>query len=436
MSAAENQVHEPVKWEFPHKFGGLFNPHRFKVFYGGRDGAKSWSIARALLLLGADKPLRIGCFREIQNSIADSVYKLLKDQIEQIPGIAGTGFYKPLKTEIRGANGTEFLFSGLSTETKDSLKSYEGIDIAWIEEAHTISEASWDILEPTIRKDGSEIWVSFNPDLDTDYVYKKFVVDTPPARALVVNVNWNDNPWRSKELDDAREEMKEKDPDKYAHVYGGSCKAAVDGAIYFKEVSALRSSNRICSLPYEPLLKVHCVWDLGYDDYMSIILVQKHESAIRIIGYIEDRLKTYDEYVLELDKLKYRWGDDWLPHDGKIKNAQTGKSPQEILKQLGRKCEEETNIVKDIGVESGIRAARMLFPRCYFDKENAGALVNRLARYKRNVNERTRTGGKPVHDDQSHGADAFRYLAVIADQLTNDADDDWKPIKYSNKGIV
>jgi phage terminase large subunit len=432
-----SEVAEQPVWEFPEKFGVLFNPKRFKVFYGGRDGAKSWSIARALLLQGAERPLRIGCFREIQNSIADSVHKLLCDQIQKIPGIAGTGFYKPLKTAITGANGTEFIFSGLSSETKDSLKSYEGIDIAWIEEAHTISESSWDILEPTIRKDGSEIIVSFNPDLDTDYVYRHFVIN-PPAEAAVVNVNWNDNPWRSKVLDAAREKMLRDDPDKYAHVYGGACKAAVDGAIYFKEVSELRSSGRICNVPYDPLLKVHCIWDLGYDDYMSIVLVQKQASEIRIIGYIEDRLKTYDDYVEELSELKYRWGEDWLPHDGKAKNAQTGKSPQQILKKLGRNCEEENNIIQDIGLENGIKAARLLFPRCYFDKEKAGALVNRLGRYKRNVNERTRTGGKPVHDDQSHGADAFRYLAVIADKLTNDSFEvDWKkPVAYSNRGVV
>lgn len=424
-----------VEWNFPQKFSTLFEPHRFKVFYGGRDGAKSWSIARALLLRGASQPIRVGCFREIQNSITDSVYKLLCDQIDRIPGIAGTGFYTKLKNEIRGANGTEFVFSGLSKQTKDSIKSFEGIDVAWVEEAHTISEASWDILEPTIRKPGSEIWVSFNPDLDTDYVYRKFVLD-PPARAAVVNVNWDDNPWRSKELDDAREEMARKDPDKYAHVYGGACKAAVDGAIYQNEVSALRSSGRVCNVPYEPLLKVHCVWDLGYDDYMSIVLVQKQASEVRIIGYIEDRLKTYDDYVQELKKLPYNWGSDWLPHDGKAKNPQTGKNAVQILSALGRKCDEATNIIPDIGLENGIKVARLLFPRCIFDKTHAGALVNRLARYKRNVNERTKTGGKPVHDDQSHGADAFRYLAVIQDQLTNDNDADWKkPLKYSNQGI-
>ncbi len=234
-------VLEDVDYKFPYKFGGLFEPHRFKVYYGGRDGAKSWSIARALLIMGAERPMRIGCFREIQNSLADSVYKLLCDQIHKIPGIAGTGFYTALKNEIRGANGTEFVFSGLSKQTKDSIKSFEGIDVAWIEEAHTISESSWDILEPTIRKPGSEIWVSFNPDLDTDYVYKHFVIN-PPAEALVVNVNWDDNPWRSEVLDNARQKMKREDPEKYAHVYGGACKAAVDGAIYQTEVSALRAS--------------------------------------------------------------------------------------------------------------------------------------------------------------------------------------------------
>lgn len=400
-----------VEWDFPEKLGFLFQPARYKVAYGGRDGAKSWSFARALLLLGAEKPLRIGCFREIQRSIKDSVHKLLSDQVEAL----GFGqFYEPLKTEIRGANGTEFLFAGLSGQTRESIKSFEGLDIAWVEEAQTVVKRSWDILTPTIRKPGSEIWVSFNPDLDTDDTYQRFVV-RHPSDAKVVKINYSDNPWRSKALDQERDDMRRERPDDFAHIYEGQCRAAVDGAIYYREISDLRGSGRVTNVPHDQLLKAHVIFDLGYADYMSIGIVQRQASELRVIRYIEDHHRTLAEYSAELRDLGYNWGAVYLPHDGKAKDYRSGKSAQEILTSLGWTVE----IVEDIGIEQGIRAARSIFPRCYFDVTHAGALVNRLARYRRRANAELGVVGSPVHDEHSHGADMFRYLAVVADQLQN-----------------
>jgi phage terminase large subunit len=402
-----------IEWEFPEKLGFLFDTHRYKVAYGGRDGAKSWSFARALLLQGAEQPLPIGCFREVQKSIKDSVHQLLSNQVEEL-GL--TGFYDILRDEIRGENGTFFRFAGLSAQTRDSIKSFEGLKRAWVEEAHSVSKRSWEILIPTIRAPESEIWASFNPDLDTDDTYQRFVVNGPP-NSKVVHINFTDNPWRSRALDIEREHLLKTDPDAYAHVYLGECRAAVEGAIYYKEVSALRQSGRIANVPYDPLLKVHAVWDLGYDDFMSILLVQRSSSEIRVIGYIEDRHRTLADYDADLRAIGYNWGTFYLPHDGRARDYRSGKSAQEILNALGRKVE----IVEDIGVEEGIRAARHIFPRCYFDKTNASQLVNRLGRYRRKVNEQTGAGGTPVHDEHSHGADGFRYLAVVADQLQNNA---------------
>jgi phage terminase large subunit len=400
-----------IEWEFPDKLAFLFEPHRYKVAYGGRDGAKSWSFARALLLQGAEQPLPTGCFREVQKSIKDSVHQLLSNQIEEL-GL--TSFYDILRDEVRGENGTFFRFAGLSAQTRDSIKSFEGLKRAWVEEAQSVSKRSWDILIPTIRAPESEIWASFNPDLDTDDTYHRFVVNTPPG-AKVVQINFSDNPWRSGVLDAERKHMLETAPDDYAHIYLGQCRAAVEGAIYYKEVSALRGSGRICNAPYDPLLKVHTIWDLGYDDFMSILLVQRQGSEIRIVKYIEDRHRTLADYDADLRQLNWNWGTFYLPHDGRARDYKSGRSAQEILTGLGRNVE----IVEDIGIEEGIRAARLIFPRCYFDKTEAGQLVNRLGRYRRKVNEVTGSGGNPVHDEHSHGADGFRYLAVVADQLTN-----------------
>ena len=400
-----------VEWEFPEALGFLFAPSRYKVAYGGRGAAKSWGFARALLLEGAEKPLRILCAREVQRSIKDSVHKLLSDQIEAL-GLSED--YQVLQTEIRGKNGTEFLFSGLSSQTRDSIKSFEKIDRCWVEEAQSVSKRSWEILIPTIRAPDSEIWVSFNPDLDTDDTYRRFVVN-PPANAHVAKINWQDNPWFPEVLKVEAEHLKTADPDAYEHIWEGHCRAAVDGAIYYKEVSELRSSGRIANVPYDPMLKVHAVFDLGWNDYMSIVLVQRMGSEIRIIRYIEDRFRTLADYDADLRALNYNWGTFYLPHDGRAKDYKSGRSAQEILESLGRTVE----IVESLTIDDGIRAARLIFPRCYFDKTESGALANRLGRYRRRVNQETGSGGSPVHDDESHGADGFRYLAIVADQLTN-----------------
>lgn len=407
-----------ARLQLPSKLEPLKNPRRYKVVYGGRDGAKSWSIAQLLLILGTTKRLRILCAREVQKSIKDSVHKLLSDQITRL----GLGdFYTILQTDIRGANGTEFLFSGLSDQTVESMKSFEGVDICWIEEARPLTARSLRILIPTIRKDGSEIWMSFNPELDTDEVYVRFVENTPPD-CLLIKVNWSDNPWYSRVLDSERERMQREDPEGYAHVWDGMCKAAVDGAIYYNELSAATKANRIRNVPYDPLLKVHTVWDLGYNDKVAIIFVQRVASEIRIIRYLEDNLKDLPWYVSELKKLDYNWGTDYLPHDGYAARLESGgKSTYQILKALGRPVAAKGSM-PNIDVEEGIRQARLVFPRVYFDKENARALVDHLKRYKRAIPATTGEPGAPVHDGASHGSDAFRYLCLVADKLRNDSD--------------
>ena len=159
--------------DFPDKLNVLFNPVecRYRILYGGRGGAKSWGIARALLIKGAKTALRVLCAREFMTSMKDSVHKLLCDQIIELGLIS---FYEITQASIRGKNGTEFSFVGLKNNTAN-VKSFEGVDICWVEEAQTVSSRSWNILIPTIRKQDSEIWVSFNPELESDDTYQRFV---------------------------------------------------------------------------------------------------------------------------------------------------------------------------------------------------------------------------------------------------------------------
>lgn len=383
---------------------------RFKVLYGGRDSSKSWSIARMLLARGLAKPERILCTREVQKSIAESVHQVLSDQVKLL-GLSD--FYEIQNNYIHGANGTQISYHGLSGQTAASIKSFEGTTICWVEEAQTVSKRSWDILEPTIRAPASEIWVSFNPDMDTDETFKRFVANSPPD-SIVTKMNWQDNPWRSTVLDAAREKMQREDPDNYAHIYEGMCRPAVEGAIYYNEVSKLRAGGRLCNVPYDPMLKVHVVVDLGFNDFMSLLLVQRLGSEIRVIRYIEDRMRYIPSYHQELTDLKLNYGTLYLPHDGKAKHV-TGSSAQEQFEKLGWK----TEIVEDIGIEQGIRKTREIFPRMLIDKTHASELLNRLGRYRRRVNTEGQAS-TPLHDDQSHGADGARYMAIVADQMSND----------------
>jgi phage terminase large subunit len=411
--------------QFPSKLDFLFEPHRYKVAYGGRGSGKSWSMARALLIKAANEPTRVLCAREIQKSIKQSVHTLLNDQIQSL----GLGaFYEVLEAEIRGLNGSTFSFTGLATNTVESIKSFEGCDIVWVEEAQTVSKKSWDILIPTIRKPNSEIWVSFNPNIDTDDTYTRFVVN-PPENAKVVKVNYTDNPWFPAVLETERLHSLKTNPD-YANIWEGDCKAAVDGAIYSNEIREAQEEGHITNVPYDPMLKVHVVFDLGFNDSMAIILCQRGVSDIRIIKYIEDNHRTLDSFSSEIRSLNYNWGTMFLPHDGKSRDYKSGLSAEDIMRKQGW----TVRIVPVSSIESGIKIARMHFHKCYFDK-SAQRLLECLKNYKRSINSSTNEPGAPLHDEYSHGADAFRYMATSVEQMKNES---WggEKITYNNRSIV
>lgn len=389
--------------EFPKMLEPLFHPRRYKVLHGGRGGAKSWGVARALIIQAAEKPLRILCAREVQKSMKDSVHRLLRDQIEAM----GYGyFFEVLDTEIRGKNGSLILFAGLQSHTVDSIKSFEGVDRVWVEEAHSVSKKSWDTLIPTIRKDDSEIWVTLNPDMDTDETYARFIA-TPSDDTWLCQVNWRDNPWFPSVLEQERLKAQRADLEGYEHIWEGKPRRVAAGAIYRHEIDALFSDGRICPVPYDPLLPVHTVWDLGWNDAMVILMVQRGPMDVRVLDYIEDSNRTLDWYVAELDRRKYRWGTDYLPHDGRTRNFQTGKSTEEVLRGMGRQA---VIVLAQTSIEEGIKAARLTFPKCYFDKIKTTRLIECLKRYRRDVNIKTGEAGAPLHDEYSHGADGFRYL--------------------------
>jgi phage terminase large subunit len=214
-------------------FGKIFKPlisrkARYKVFWGGRGAGKTWQIARALIGEAHSAKHRIGCFRELQTSIKDSVHQTLKGQIEMM-GLSP--YFEITEKAIRGkVFGSEFLFKGLRSNITE-IKSTEGITIAWVEEAQLVSKDSWDILIPTIRVQGSEIWVSFNPIEETDPTYERFVLNPQPD-SLVVKVGWQDNYWFSDTLNRERLAMLARDPEAYEHVWEGSCRVMSEAIIF------------------------------------------------------------------------------------------------------------------------------------------------------------------------------------------------------------
>jgi phage terminase large subunit len=391
--------------DFPGKLRPLFKPSRYKILYGGRGGAKSWGIARALLLQGVDRPLRILCARETQKSISDSVHYLLKGQIEAL-GLSG--FYNVLKSEITGINETTFIFAGIR-QNVSNIKSYESVDICWVEEAQNVSKASWEVLVPTIRKPGSEIWVSFNPELETDDTYKRFVI-SPPPNATVVRIGWRDNPWFPEVLRQEMEHLKERDPDAYEHVWEGTCKQVVEGAVYRSELLAADKAGRICRVPYDASKPVDTFWDLGYFDNVAIWLAQSVGFEFRFIDFIQGSQQSLQYYLRELQQRPYVYGTDTLPWDGGTPSLQTGRSIRDQMTAAGRRV----RVMPQLKVEQGIQAARTIFSKCYFDAEKCADGIQALRHYRYEVDEKLGSLRKePLHDWASHAADAFRTAAVM-----------------------
>ena len=411
--------------DLPEKLSFLFEPHRYKVAYGGRGSGKSWGAAISLLAQGAQKPLRILCAREFQNSISDSVHALLADQIKKL-GLEG--FYEVQNTAIYGKNGSEFLFAGLKHNVT-KIKSFEGVDICWVEEAQTTSKSSWDVLIPTIRKNGSEIWITFNPELDTDETYKRFVVN-PPSNAKVVKVNWSDNPWFPDVLREEMEDLKARDIDAYLNVWEGNTRQVLDGAVYANELRKAQEESRIKDVIIDKSIPVSTFWDLGWSDMTSIWFVQVIPGGeVRVIDFYQDCQKPIDFYTALLQTKGYTYRDHWLPHDAEHKNM-TGRSVKEIVENMGL----PVRITPKLSIADGINAARMLMNRCYFDQTKCAEGLQALRHYRYDVDPDTKMfSTKPLHDQHSHAADAFRYVAVGLDERPND----WsKPLKINTNWIT
>ena len=403
----------PLKRRVPTAFKELYEPHRIKCYWGGRGAGKSVQMASALLLKGTESPKRILCAREIQRSIKDSVHSLLASRIEAL-GLER--FYEVTQNEIRGVNGTTFIFTGLLANIQ-SIKSIDNIDLCWVEEASSVSENSWRTLIPSIRKPDSEIWVSFNPEHKTDAAYQRFVL-YPPNNAMVKKVSYRDNPYFSQTtLPEEMQILKDQNEEEYLHVYEGELKQFVDGSIYRKQLQQARDEGRICWFPVESL-EVHTFFDLGRNDSTAIWFMQAVGKEFRFIDYYEHRLVDLDHYAHVLKEKGYLYGTHYLPHDVEVISlGSNNRSRRDILEGLG--VHPITTVPRIASVEDGIAMVRDKFKACWFHEENTEQGLEALSSYQYQFDEKHDTYRKvPLHNAASHGADAFRMFAQAFEEDT------------------
>ena len=412
----------------------LIQPARYKAAFGGRGGAKSHFFAEQIVIRCYAKKTRVVCIREVQVTIRDSVRQLIVDKISKM----GLGWaFEVLATEIRGLDGTPaagslIIFRGMQDYNAHNIKSLEDFDIAWVEEAQTLSAQSLRLLRPTIRKEGSELWFAWNPRYETDAVDEFFRGQHPPKNAIIIPVNWHDNPWFNEVLQEEKNADFENDPDMAEHVWNGGYEKITEAQYYARHIFKAEKEGRIGFYPHDPNFPVMTSWDIGVDDYTAIWFWQHIHPHVHVIDYFEASGLGADDCIRDalpecladpMDRLQqlveigrpkpYRYARHYFPHD--IANREWGagaKSRVQTVVELGIPL---STIHKGAaqGPEERINASRRLLPMVRFHQSKRVMLgVQRLRRYARRKNELLGTYGAPLHDDNSHGADAFGEFAV------------------------
>ena len=396
-----------LRVEVPEALQPLIKPARYKGAYGGRGGAKSHFFAEQIVLKSFANPTRVVCIREVQNSLRESVRQLIADKIEKF----GLGdFFQVLDAEIRGKNGSLIVFKGMQAYSAESIKSLEGFDIAWVEEAQSLSHVSLRLLRPTIRKPGSELWFSWNPRHKRDAVDELLRGPQPPKDSCVVSVGWKDNPWFPSVLKDEMNQDYARDPEMADHVWGGNYEIVTEGAYYAKLLFEAEKSGRITNVPYDPSEPVYTAWDLGLDDSTAVWFAQIMGAEVRIIDYYETRNIALVEIAKRIKEMPYVYAEHYMPHDVETREISTATTRREQCEKIGLR---PIRPGSKLPVADGINAVRTMLPKCVFDASKCEQGLEALQAYRTELNEEKNVfGAKPLHDWSSHGADAFRELAV------------------------
>lgn len=393
--------------ETPRVFLPLLAPARYKGAWGGRMGAKSHFYAGLLIECMVAKKTRAVCIREIQKSIAQSVKLLLEDKIKAF-GISH--MFRVLEDRIEcPMNGGFITFQGMQNHTAESIKSLEGYDIAWVEEAQTISQRSLDLLIPTIiRKSSAELWFSWNPDSETDPVDQLLRGPKRKENAVVVRSLYSDNPYLPDDV--VQEIMNDKqDEDRFAHIWLGEYKTYKDGAIYGKQMAQMLKENRLTIVPYSSGHEVNTIWDIGGDG-TAIWFHQRVGREDRLIDHYEEIGTQLSDQAAMLKAKGYNYGAHVLPHDAGAESVRTGKTMEAQLNEMGVRG---TVVLPRDDIDPGIELVKQLMSSLVIDAHKCAKGIDSLKNYQRKWDEERRVfSAKPLHNWASHSADALRYCAV------------------------
>jgi phage terminase large subunit len=397
-------------------FEPLLQPARFKGAWGGRGGGKSHFFGELLVERCLLTPGTLAvCIREVQKTLSQSSKRLIETKIAEL-GVGSQ--FRVLYDRIETPVGGLIIFQGMQDATAESIKSLEGYQIAWVEEAQTLSARSLALLRPTIRAEGSEIWFSWNPRRKSDAV-DEFLRVNQPDNAIVVKANWRDNPWFPTVLDDERQLDLERYPERYGHIWSGDYAKAFEGAYFARELAEARQQGCIGEVPRDPLLPNRLYWDIGgagaKADACAIWVVQFVGQEIRVLDYIEGQGQVLGYYTNELRHRGYERAKCILPHDGMNANAVTGLRYADHL----RDAEFDVTVIPNQGAGAAamrIEAVRRLFPKLWFNASTTEAGRDALGYYHERKDEHRDVGLGPEHDWSSHAADAFGLMAIAYEE--------------------
>ena len=356
------------------------------------------------------------CCREVQKSLKESAKRLIEQKIES----HGLGsFFDVQEAQIKTPGGGLIVFAGLQDHTSESIKSYEGFDVAWVEEAQTVSDRSLNLLRPTIRAPGSELWFSWNPRHANDAVDKMLRGDELPTGATVVKANWNDNKWFPAELEQERLDCLRSQPEQYEHIWNGDYVTVSEGAYFARDLAKAKEERRIGNLAPGPLMTFRAYWDIGGTgakaDACSIWIAQFIGREIRLVNYYEAQGQPLAAHVNWLRSNGYEKALCVLPHDGVTHDRVYSVSYDGALKEAGFSVDVIKNQGKGAATQR-IEAARRLFPQIWFDERKCDAGLKALGWYHEKRDEHRNIGLGPEHDWSSHAADAFGLMCVAYEE--------------------
>lgn len=404
----------PIRMQIPEAFQDLLKPYRYKVYYGGRGSAKTESYGRAALLTGLQSKKLILCTRELQVSIQDSVHRLLASTILN----HGFGeYYEVQQSTIKHrTNGTQFIFKGLKHNISE-IKGLHDVDICWVEEGENVSHRSWETLIPTIRKDNSEIWVSFNTRNRNDPTYERFVA-AQLNNAIVKKVSWRDNPFFPSVLKAEMDTLRLNDPEAYDHIWEGNFDNRKNGAVYAKQLDKARNEGRLTNVPYDAGHEVFTAWDLGFGDSTAIWFLQFVGRELRWIDYYENSGEQLDHYAKLIKSKPYNYARNghYLPHDGAHGNIR-GDS---VSKQLAAMGVQNIVLNRESDINPGIELLRQTIAYSVFDAGKCKDGIKALEAYGYEWDDDRKVfKSSPRHDWTSHASDAARYAAIAASKQRN-----------------